>query len=388
MAAWSVAWDFLLALGVAVVIGLGVGELGVRVRGRITDPAADTVFSFVMPFLASVPAEHFGGSGLVAAVVAGLVVSRRRLSIMGAQNRRFAQQNWKTVELVLEGGILLFMGLQAYGIYHEVDVLPDGPGVARAVLVAVVAGALTVLMRALFIAPMLAWLASARHRNARRVEAGTERLAVFEDRLSHACDVDEEMLAARNLTQADWQQALDRWRHRLDRGHRKHARVSNDLAYWTQTPLGPHEGAVIVWAGMRGAVTLAAAQTLPLTAPMRPLLLLVALLVAGGSLVIQGLTLIPLIALAKPQAVDPAQEVAEQKRLLRLLGHAVKDTALARVIQEQCEAGNTATRDAGCSLSLVGRAGMAQQRARRDGDAVHVVALERLDAEGIMLPGR
>lgn len=244
--AWSVACDFLLALGVAVVIGLGVGELGVRVRGRITDPAADTVFSFVMPFLASVPAEHLGGSGLVAAVVAGLVVSRRRLSIMGAQNRRFAQQNWKTVELVLEGGIFLLMGLQAYGIYHEVDVLPDGPGVARAVLVAVVAGALTVVLRALFVAPLLAWLASARHRNARRVEAGTERLAVFEDRLSHACDVDEEMLAARNLTQADWQQALDRWRHRLDRGHRKHARVSNDLAYWTQTPLGPHEGAVIV----------------------------------------------------------------------------------------------------------------------------------------------
>lgn len=138
---------------------------------------------------------------------------------------------------------------------------------------------------------------------------------------------------------------------------------------------------------MRGAVTLAAAQTLPLTAPMRPVLLLVALLVAGGSLVIQGLTLIPLIALAKPQAVDPAQEVAEQKRLLRLLGHAVKDTALARAMQEQYEAGNTATRDAGRSLSLVGRAGMAQQRARRDGDAVHVVALERLDAEEIMLSG-
>ena len=365
--AWGVAGEFVLALGVAVVIGLVVGELGVRVRGRNTDPAADTVFSFVMPFLASVPAEHLGGSGLVAAVVAGLVVSRRRVSVMGAQNRRFAQQNWKTVELVLEGGIFLFMGLQAYGIYHEVDVLPDGPGVGRAVLVSVVAGALTVLVRALFVAPLLAWLASARRRNARRVSQGTERLTQFEERLSHACDVDDEMLAARNLTQADWERALDRWRHRLDRSHRKHARVSNDLAYWTQTPLGPREGAVIVWAGMRGAVTLAAAQTLPLTAPMRPLLLLVALLVAGGSLVIQGLTLIPLIARVKPQTADPAEEVAEQKRLLKLLGHAVKDTALARAMQEQYEAGNTATRDAGRSLSLIGRTGMAQQRARRSG---------------------
>lgn len=143
---------------------------------------------------------------------------------------------------------------------------------------------------------------------------------------------------------------------------------------------------------MRGAVTLAAAQTLPLTAPMRPVLLLVALLVAGGSLVIQGLTLIPLIALVKPQAVDPAQEVAEQKRLLRLLGHAVKDTALARAMQEQYEAGNTATRDAGRSLSLIGRTGLAQQRARRDDGAVeHVEPVSALtsgpDARHSARPG-
>ena len=366
--AWGVAGEFVLALGVAVVIGLVVGEIGVRVRGRITDPAADTVFSFVMPFLASVPADHLGGSGLVAAVVAGLVVSRRRVSVMGAQNRRFAQQNWKTAELVLEGGIFLFMGLQAYGIYHEVDVLPGGPGVGRAVLVAVTAGALTVVLRAVFVAPLLAWLASARHRNARRVAVGAERLEQFEVRLSHACDVDDEMLAARNLTQDDWARALDRWRHRLDRGHRKQNRVAGDLAYWTQTPLGPREGSVIVWAGMRGVVTLAAAQTLPFTAPMRPVLLLVALLVAGGSLVIQGLTLVPLIARVRPQTADPEEEAAEQRRLLKLLGHAVKDTALARAMQEQYEAGNTATRDAGRSLSLVGRTGLAQQRARRDDD--------------------
>ena len=365
--AWGVAGEFLLALGVAVVIGLVVGELGVRVRGRITDPTADTVFSFVMPFLASVPAEHLGGSGLVAAVVAGLVVSRRRVSVMGAQNRRFAQQNWKTVELVLEGGIFLFMGLQAYGIHHEVDVLPGGPGVGRAVLVAVFAGALTVVPRALLVAPLLAWLASARHRDARRVEAAAERLTQFEERLSHACDVDDEMLAARNLTQADWERALDRWRHRLDRSHRKHTRVANDLAYWTQTPLGPREGAVIVWAGMRGAVTLAAAQTLPLSTPMRPLLLLVALLVAGGSLVIQGLTHIPLIARVRPQTADPEEETAEQA-IEPLTREQVRDLAI-EAIHTQRDA-LVEARDEGLFHS-----------------STLELAPERLDAEEIMLSG-
>ncbi len=91
-----------LALGIAAVIGWGVGEVGVRVRALIKEPSADTVFSFVMPFIASIPAEHLGGSGLVAAVVAGLVVSRRRAAVISASNRRFSQQNWQTMTLVLE----------------------------------------------------------------------------------------------------------------------------------------------------------------------------------------------------------------------------------------------------------------------------------------------
>ena len=60
-----------LALGIAAAIGWIVGEVGVRLRALIKDSSADTVFSFVMPFIASIPAEHMGGSGLVAAVVAG-----------------------------------------------------------------------------------------------------------------------------------------------------------------------------------------------------------------------------------------------------------------------------------------------------------------------------
>jgi NhaP-type Na+/H+ or K+/H+ antiporter len=47
---------------------------------------------------------------------------------------------------------------------------------------------------------------------------------------------------------------------------------------------------VIVWAGMRGAVTIAAAQTLPDDAPSRSLLILVAFAVAVASLLVQGST--------------------------------------------------------------------------------------------------
>ena len=54
-------------------------------------------------------------------------------------------------------------------------------------------------------------------------------------------------------------------------------------------------GIVVAWCGMRGIVTLAAAYALPDGFPYRDLILLTAFAVVPGSLVIQGLTLRPLI---------------------------------------------------------------------------------------------
>ena len=50
-------------------------------------------------------------------------------------------------------------------------------------------------------------------------------------------------------------------------------------------------GAVIAWSGMRGVVTLAAAQSLPSDLPYRPQLVLVAFTVAIVTLVVQGASL-------------------------------------------------------------------------------------------------
>ena len=192
----------LVALGIAIVVGLIVGEVGVRIRSIIKDPSTDTVFSFAMPFIASIPAEHVGGSGLVAAVVAGLVVSGRRAGMISAQNRRFSQQNWSTMTLMLESGIFLAMGLQAFGIIEEAD--GDGGGLARAAVIAVIAGSLIMVIRALFIAFMLTWLDHRRKHRKRRYHAEAERLEAFEHRMAQACVVDSEVLASRNLSEEQW----------------------------------------------------------------------------------------------------------------------------------------------------------------------------------------
>ena len=321
-----------LALGIASAIGWVVGEVGVRLRALIKDPSADTVFSFVMPFIASIPAEHLGGSGLVAAVVAGLVVSRRRAAVISATNRRFSQQNWQTMTLVLESTIFLTMGLQAFGIVEETSTFTGG--LAFAAFLAVTLGALIMVIRAVFIAVMLAWLDHRRTHRQRRYEVENSRIARFEKRMNAACEVDADMLEARDLSPEHWENALNHYRRRLKRRERRNAMRGSDLDYFANEPLGPREGSVIVWAGMRGAITLAAAQTISTHAPMRALLLSIALFIAAGALIIQGLTLPGLIRIVKPQMASGDISEEERAKLLTVMGSALVDTALAQAIHE------------------------------------------------------
>ncbi len=85
--------------------------------------------------------------------------------------------------------------------------------------------------------------------------------------------------------------------------------------------------AVVSWAGMRGVVSLAAAQSLPRDFPHRDLTLLVTVVVIFGTLVLQGLTLPALIRLVGVRPQDPradalaiasAQEDAVEAALRRL----------------------------------------------------------------------
>ena len=73
-------------------------------------------------------------------------------------------------------------------------------------------------------------------------------------------------------------------------------------------------GIVMSWCGMRGIVTLAAAFALPENFPYRDLIVLTAFAVVLGSLVIQGLTLRPLILALQLKDDDPVAREAAHAR--------------------------------------------------------------------------
>ena len=326
----GVLGGFALAVLVALGVGWLVGEVSLRVRSHITEPTVDTVVSFTVPFLAAIPAEHMHGSGLVAAVVAGLITGHRGPRMLPPAHRVASRTNWHTVELTLEGLIFLFMGLEFFGIVEKVDA--SDLGVRRAIGVAVLAGALTVVVRALVVAPMLKFLSHRTARWAVHWEENEEAIHQFQNRCAAIVRGEAEMpqvpwdrrrfvQVQRKLRRDPSHESIARRARRISsRARRRGA----DLDYFAADPLRSREGAVIVWAGMRGAITLAAAQTLPTTAPHRPFLLLVAMLVAAGSLTLQGLTLPALVRLSRPAMAGSADE-EEKAAVISLLVNAARD---------------------------------------------------------------
>ena len=89
--------------------------------------------------------------------------------------------------------------------------------------------------------------------------------------------------------------AVVRWRHRRFGFHPPRPMLRPTVG----------SGLVISWSGMRGIVSLAAAMALPAAFPFRDLIVLTAFAVVLGTLVIQGLTLRPLLRALDLHDDDP-----------------------------------------------------------------------------------
>ncbi|WP_424465679.1 cation:proton antiporter [Pseudoclavibacter helvolus] len=261
---WGAVGDFVLAVTLAVVIGAVVGAVTVYLRSKLDSAVLTTAISFTVPFLAYVPTEEVGGSGVLAVVVAGLVTGHASASRFSPQDRISERTNWRTAQLLLENGVFLLMGFELSSLIESVDGDADGIGLLHAVAIGLLATLALVIIRVLFVIPLVLSLRSEQ----RRAELVAPRVEQFLER----------------VTAPGQQTAKPRL---VDRARR----ASADLAFYRDEGLGWRGGAVLAWSGMRGVVTLAAAQSLPADFPYRPQLVLIAFTVAIVTLVVQGGTL-------------------------------------------------------------------------------------------------
>jgi CPA1 family monovalent cation:H+ antiporter len=223
---------FFLDAGVGVAIGVLVAWLVVRLLRWSRDAMAETVLSLAAPYVAWLAAETVHVSSVLACVAGGLYLRRHFSSAVAPFSRLQSRAVWDLVIFVLNAAIFLLLGVQFRAL------LAGGPNTTAMLLVR--AGFLIGLVA---IAVRLVWVPIA---------------AYLPFVLS--------------------------------------ARVRRN-----ETPPTPKMVAVVAWTSMRGIVSLATALALPVAVaggapfPYRGEIIVVAMCVIVLTLVIQGLTLAPLL---------------------------------------------------------------------------------------------
>jgi len=236
--------DFLWVLVVGVIVGVMTAVVAGWIWSRLSDPPVEVSLSLVIPYLAYLPAEELHGSGVIAAVTAGLLLGYKQARILSSDARLRASSVWEWVTYTLNGFAFVIIGLELPTVVEAVRDRPADELLAWAVAVC-----------AAVIVARFVWVA----------------LGSYVPRLVPSIARDEPPISIQSVL-------------------------------------------VVSWAGMRGAVSLAAALALPLGFPERDLLVFLAFCVILVTLVGQGLTLAPLI---RALGIQPDDDVAREEEEAR-----------------------------------------------------------------------
>ncbi len=239
---------FFVDAAMGVLVGLLVGWVLVRVASRTNDPLAETALTLLGPYLAWIGAESLHVSAVLACVAGGIYLRQHFSTVVAPASRVQARAVWDLFLFGLNSLVFLLLGAEFGDLLERTS--------ADALLTVGVSG---LLVSGLVIAIRLAWVPLAT--------------------------------------------ALPRW-------------LSAELRQ--RDPMPPWPAVFIVsWTSMRGMVSLAGALALPAVTPagaptpFRDEIVLVTVVVILVTLVLQGLTMIPLYRrLPLPHDPLPAREHA------------------------------------------------------------------------------
>jgi Na+/H+ antiporter len=95
-----------------VAVGLAAGWVSVEVRRRIDEPQIEIGISLLTAYLAYLPADRLGFSGVLAAVAAGLYTGGRAGLMLSPTSRLRTLGFWDALTFLLESVLFLLIGLQ------------------------------------------------------------------------------------------------------------------------------------------------------------------------------------------------------------------------------------------------------------------------------------
>jgi CPA1 family monovalent cation:H+ antiporter len=255
---------FVMVVIGGIIAGLVMGWVVASIHRRLDDPPVQTTLSLLTPYITYLAAERAHVSGVLAVVVTGLYMGWRVPEVLTARMRLVGYSVWSMVVFILNGFIFILIGLQLPEVVHDLS----GHSLGEAIEMSAWVVTLLIVVR-------IIWFFSS-------------------------------TFVARLIKQ-DSRCHLPRptWRHLV----------------------------LLSWAGMRGVDSLAAALALPFVTqngkpfPERGLIVFITFSAILGTLVLQGLSLSPLIRWL--EIVDD-RSLEEEERQARLKAN---QAALARLAE-------------------------------------------------------
>jgi Na+/H+ antiporter len=249
---WQAGLQFLIVAAGGIALGLLMGYVFKWIHKITPDnPTTDTTLTFLAPFMSYLLAESIHLSGVLAVVAAGLYLSWNSSTVFSQQTRLQATGTWNTIIFILNGTIFILIGLQLPYILENITQHSFTTLLTYGAIVSIA----VIVGRIIWVYP------------------GTyvPRL------LSKKIRTTEPVPDIRLVT-------------------------------------------VVAWSGMRGVVSLAAALALPLMAgtepfPNRDLIIFLTFCVIFSTLVLQGLTLRPIIKFFGIKPDGKEFEIEQKARL-------------------------------------------------------------------------
>jgi monovalent cation/hydrogen antiporter len=302
LSGWSVLPTLLFVTAGSVILGWVLSYVILWFNAQVEDMATAIIMQFCGVFGVWLLAERLHLSGILTMVVFAMAISRRAQDVTPARIRIPSYAVWEVAVFVLNVLAFILVGFQLKGITGRLN---------REIFIDYVWVAVAVCVAT--IVARIAWVTGAA--------------------------------------------ALSRWRCR--------PRADGTPGPRDAVALSPRAAAVVGWCGMRGTVTLAAALALPERFPHRDLILFTAFAAVLGTLVVQGVTLRPLM----------------NRMQLRDDGTVDREVLVARVETAKAALAATAVADGAETAALVRqRYELLLRRAEAERDGVEA-SLDSADAD-------
>jgi Na+/H+ antiporter len=138
LALGDAAVELLLVAGGGTLVGYAGGRAVAWLRRRLDDPLIEITVTLLTPYVVYIAAEELALSGILAAVVSGVVLGARDPAITASATRLQAWGFWEVLVFVLESLLFVLVGLQFPAVLESLGARAGDLALAGLVLALVV----------------------------------------------------------------------------------------------------------------------------------------------------------------------------------------------------------------------------------------------------------